>query len=72
MHNRKAKLHRYVINRGEVVVTFDLSFKRFDLVLDFKYLNCRGEKINHYTQSLIERNGRISNRSAFVRTFMSA
>jgi hypothetical protein len=36
MHNRKAKLHRYVINRGEVVVTFDLSFKRFDLVLDFK------------------------------------
>jgi hypothetical protein len=59
-------LHRYAINRGEVVVTFDLSFKRIDLVLDFKYLNCRGIKINNYIQILLQRNGRISNRSAFV------
>ena len=66
MHNSKIKLHRYEINRGEIVVTFDLSFKRFDLVLDFKYLNCRKVKIDNYTQILLQRNGRISNRSAFV------
>jgi len=55
MRNSKVKLHRYAINRGEVVVTFDLSFKRFDLVLDFKYLNCRGVKIDNYTQILLRR-----------------
>jgi hypothetical protein len=53
MNNGKVKFYRYVFNRGEVVVTFDLSFKRFDLVLDFKYLNCCGVKIDNYTQILL-------------------
>ena len=53
MHNGKVKFHRYAINRGEVVVTFDLSFKRFDLVLDFKYLNCVRVKIDNHTQILL-------------------
>jgi len=46
-------LHRYVIDRGEAVVTFDLNFKIFELVLDFKYLNCRGVKIDNYIQILL-------------------
>ena len=66
MHNHKARIHRFIINRGEAVVTFDPSFKRFRYVLDFKYLNCRGVKIDNYTQILPQRNGRISNRFAFV------
>ena len=53
IYNSKVKLHRYVIDRGETVVTFDLSFKIFELVLDFKYLNCRGVKIYNYTQILL-------------------
>jgi hypothetical protein len=52
MHKGKVKLHRYAINRGEVVVTFNLGFKRFNFVLDFKYLNCRGVKIDNHTQIL--------------------
>jgi hypothetical protein len=42
-------VYRYAINRGESIVTFDPSFKRFNLVLDFKYLNCQGVKVNNYT-----------------------
>jgi hypothetical protein len=53
MHNSNIKLHRYIINRGEVLVTFDLNFKRFDLVLDFKYLNCREVKVDNHTQILL-------------------
>jgi hypothetical protein len=34
------KMERCVINKGKAVITFDLSFKRFNLVLDFKYFNC--------------------------------
>jgi len=49
MYNNKVELHRYKINKGEVVVTFNLNSKRFNLVLDFKYLNCRRVKINNYT-----------------------
>jgi hypothetical protein len=45
-------MHRYVINR-EAVITFDLSFKRFKLVLDFKYLNYCGVNIDNYTQILL-------------------
>jgi len=53
MHNNKVKMHRCAIDRREVVVTFDLSFKRFNLVLDFKYLNCCGVKIDNYRQILL-------------------
>jgi hypothetical protein len=42
-------VYKYTINRGAAIVTFDLSFKRFNLVLDFKYLNCQGVKINNCT-----------------------
>jgi hypothetical protein len=42
-------MHRYTINRGEAVVIFNLSFKTFHLEFDFKYLNCRGVRINNYT-----------------------
>ena len=66
MHNHKARIHRFIINRGEAVITFDPSFKRFRYVLDFKYLNCSGVKIDNYTQILLQRNGRISNQFAFV------
>jgi hypothetical protein len=51
IHNNNVKIHRYVIDRGEAVVTFDLSFARFNLVLDFKYLNCCGVKIDNHTQN---------------------
>ena len=39
IHNSMVKTYRYRINRGEEVVTFDLTFKRFDLVLDFRGFN---------------------------------
>jgi hypothetical protein len=65
MHNNKVKIYRYAMNIGEAVLIFDLSFKRFNLVLDFKYLNCYRVKIDKYTNSTT-RNGQISNRSAFV------
>jgi hypothetical protein len=54
MHNNKVKIYRYVVNTGEAVLIFDLSFKRFNLVLDFKYLNCYRVKIDKYTNSLRE------------------
>jgi hypothetical protein len=41
IYNSIAKIYRYRINRGEEVVTFNLSFKRFDLVLDFRDFNYR-------------------------------
>jgi hypothetical protein len=52
MHHNKVKMHRYVIDR-EAVVTFNLSFERFKLVLNFKYLNCCEIKINNYIQILL-------------------
>jgi len=51
MHNNKVIIHRYIINRGEAIVTFDLSFIRFNLVLDFKYLNYCRVQIDNYTQN---------------------
>ena len=39
MYNNRVIIYRSVIKRGEVVVTFNLSFTRFNLVFDFKYLN---------------------------------
>jgi len=53
IHNNKVKIYRYVINRGEVVLTSDLSFKIFNLVLDFKYLNYYRLKIDNYTEILL-------------------
>jgi hypothetical protein len=53
MHNNEVKIYRCAINRREVVVTFDASFKKFNLVLDFKYLNYSGVKIDNYTQILL-------------------
>jgi len=41
------KTYRYRINRGEEVVTFNLSFKGFDLVLDFRDFNYHEVKINN-------------------------
>ena len=49
MYNNEVITHRYMINRGEAIVTFDLSFIRFNLVLDFKYLNCYRVQIDNYT-----------------------
>jgi hypothetical protein len=51
MHNNNVKIYKFAIDRGEAVVTFDLSFTRFNLVLDFKYLNYCGVKIDNYTQN---------------------
>jgi len=51
IHNNKVIIYRYIIHRGEVIVTFNLSFIRFNLVLDFKYLNCYGVQINNYIQN---------------------
>jgi len=53
MYNNKVKIRRYGINKGEALVIFVLSFKTFDLKFDFKHLNCRGVKINNYTQILL-------------------
>jgi hypothetical protein len=53
IYNGIAKTYRYGINRGEEAVTFNLSFKRFDLVLDFRDFNYREVKINNYTQNLL-------------------
>jgi hypothetical protein len=53
IYNNKAKIHRYRINKREALIIFDLSFKTFDLKFDFKHLNCRGVKINNYTQILL-------------------
>jgi hypothetical protein len=53
IRNSKIKIYRYINDRGEAVVTFGLSFKRFNLVLDFKYLNCCGVKIDNYIQILL-------------------
>ena len=39
MYNTKVKVYRYIINRVKVIITFNLSFKRFNLMLNFKYLN---------------------------------
>ena len=61
---------RYGINRGEEAVTFNSSFKRFDLVLDFRDFNYREVKINNYTRNLLHRNGPFSNRFAFVKPNM--
>jgi hypothetical protein len=41
-------MHRYIINKREAIIIFDLSFKTFNLEFDFKYLNCRGVKIDNY------------------------
>jgi hypothetical protein len=38
-------VYRYTINKGEAIVTFDPSFKIFNLVLDFKILNCQGVRL---------------------------
>jgi hypothetical protein len=46
------EIYRYGINRGEVV-TFDLSFKKLDLVLDFRGFNYHKLKINNYTRNLL-------------------
>jgi hypothetical protein len=48
MYNKKVKMHRYAINRGEAVVISDPSFKTFNLEFDFKYLSCHGVKIDNY------------------------
>jgi hypothetical protein len=40
------------INRRKAVVPFDISFKRFDLILDSKNFNCRGVDIDNYTRIL--------------------
>jgi hypothetical protein len=45
--------YRYGIYRGVEVVIFDLSFKRFDLVLDFRCFNYHKLKINNYTRNLL-------------------
>jgi hypothetical protein len=47
------RIYRYRTNRGEEVVTFSLSFKRFDLVLDFRGFNYHKVKINNYTPNLL-------------------
>ena len=39
MYNTKVKVYRYIINRVKVIITFNLSFKRFKLILNIKYLN---------------------------------
>jgi hypothetical protein len=46
-------MYRYEINRGEETVTFNLSSKRFDLVLDYRGFNYRYVKINNYTRILL-------------------
>jgi hypothetical protein len=51
IHNNNVKIHRCIIGGGEAVVTFNLSFTRFNLILDFKYLNYYRVKINNYTQN---------------------
>jgi hypothetical protein len=48
-----AKTYRYGINRGEEAVTFNLNFKRFDLVLDFRDSHHREVEINNYTRDLL-------------------
>jgi len=49
------EIYRYGINRGEVV-TFDLSFKKLDLVLDFRGFNYCKVKINNcFTKFTIEK-----------------
>jgi hypothetical protein len=62
-------MQRCAINKGEAVVTFDLSFKGFGLVLDFKYFNCYRANIDNYTRVLLQRNGPISKPLAFVAHF---
>ena len=47
------KTYKYGINIGEEAVTFNLSFKRFNLVLDFRDFNYREVKINNYTRNLL-------------------
>ena len=59
-------MRRFAIDRGEAVAIFDPTFKTFDLEFDFKYLNCRGVKIDNYIQILLQKNGPILNRLAFV------
>jgi hypothetical protein len=38
MHNNKAIIHRSVINRREAVVTFNLSFIRYKVIIIIKSL----------------------------------
>jgi hypothetical protein len=51
IHNNKVIIHRYISNRGEAIVIFDLSFIKFNFVLDLKYLNYCGVQIDNYTQN---------------------
>jgi hypothetical protein len=43
-------VYKYVSSKGEVIVTFNPSFKIFNLVLNFKFLNYQGVKINNFTR----------------------
>jgi hypothetical protein len=44
------KTYMYRINRGEETVTFNLSSKRFDLILNYRRYNYHKVKINNYTR----------------------
>jgi hypothetical protein len=47
------KTYIYRINRGEETTTFNLSFKRFNLVLNYRGFNYRKVKINNYIRILL-------------------
>ena len=51
IHNNKVIIHRYISNRGEAIVIFGLSFIKFNLILDLKYLNYCGVQIDNYIQN---------------------
>jgi len=51
IYNNKVIIHRYISNRGEAIVIFDLSFIKFHSVLDLKHLNYCGVQIDNYTQN---------------------